>query len=68
MQRRRGLRKRICGVIGVRFAANGEPEVSLAAAIMVSKWWTRGDCALVPRIRYRRFINRKFTANELIQI
>jgi hypothetical protein len=27
-------------MIGARFAANGEPEVSLAAAIMVSKWWT----------------------------
>jgi hypothetical protein len=55
-------------MIGARFAANGEPEVSVAAAIMVSKWWTRRDRATIPPILRRRFINRKFTANELIQI
>jgi hypothetical protein len=55
-------------MIDARFAANGEPEVSLAAAIMVSKWWTPCWRHRSAPILRRRFINRKFTANELIQI
>jgi hypothetical protein len=55
-------------MIGARFAANGEPEVSVLAAIMVSKWWTSRRRRRHAPIRLRRFINRKFTANELIQI
>jgi hypothetical protein len=52
----------------MRFAANGEPEVSVAAPIMVSKWWTARRWRHPARFRRPRFINRKFTANEMIQI